>query len=150
MILIRQASHLKKQVKAIPPFSKQRKNALYSEYSVHSGLIHLKDDIKRFELATVDLYQLPGQGQPVFLEIDYKCDNAFGVGLFVDEFSTITVAQLIVVNPSEKWNKIYINLGPNISLYGNNARYKVFFEGKLNEGDTEARFYFDNIKLVHR
>jgi hypothetical protein len=125
-------------------------NALYSEYSVHSGLVYLKDDIKRFELATVDLYQLPGQGQPVFLEMDYKCDNAFGVGLFVDEFSTITVAQLIVVNPSERWNKIYINLGPNISLYGNNARFKVFFEGKLNETDTEARFYFDNIKLVHR
>ncbi len=129
---------------------KTTENALYSEYSANSGLVHLKDDVKGFELATADLYQLPRQGQPVFLEIDYKCDNPFGVGLFVDDFSTITVAQLVVVNSSEKWNKIYINLSPNISLYGSNARFKVFFEGRLNEDDTEARFYFDNIKLVHR
>jgi hypothetical protein len=141
---------LEKTGKSDTTIFKTTQNALYSEYSAHSGLVHLLDEIKTFELATADLYQLPGQGRPVFLEIDYKCDNPFGVGLFVDEFSTIIVSPLIVVNSSEKWNKIYINLGPTISLYGNGARFKVFIEGRLNEGDTEARFYFDNIKIVHR
>jgi hypothetical protein len=123
--------------------------ALLSAYSAFSGVVHLKGDVNRFELATAEYFSLPGQGSPVFLEIDYKCDRPFGVGVFVEEFSTITAAPLLIVNSISRWNKIYINLGPNISRFGPTARFKVYLDGTLGD-DDEARFYFDNIKLVHR
>jgi hypothetical protein len=123
--------------------------ALLSDNSAFSGVVHLKGDVTRFELATAEYFTLPGQGSPVFLELDYKCDRPFGVGMFVEEFSTITAVPLLIVNSISRWNKIYINLGPNISRFGNTARFKVYVDGTLGEHE-EARFFFDNIKLVHR
>lgn len=125
-------------------------DALLSEFSAHSGLIHLTGNNSRFEVATGESFALPGQGNPVFLEIDYKCDKPFRVGLFVDENATITSYPLLIVNKSAIWNKIYINLAPTISQFGNAARYKLFFSGSLDDTDEEAKFFFDNIKLVHR
>ncbi len=124
-------------------------DAYSSEHSAYSGLIHLKGSVKTFQIATAESFALPGLGRPVFLEIDYKCDKPFGVGLIVEEFGTITFLPLVIVNTSEIWNKIYINLGPNISLYSSSARFKPYFEGNL-DSEEEARFFFDNIKLVHR
>lgn len=125
-------------------------NAFTSEHSAFSGFIHLKQAVQTFQIATSNSFALPGLGRPVFLEIDYKCDKPFGVGLIVEEFGTITFLPLVIVNTSETWNKIYINLGPNISLHSSSARFKPYFEASLDADEEEARFYFDNIKLLHR
>ncbi len=128
---------------------KTTEGALQSEFSSHSGKVQLTGNARKFELATTEKYSFP-KGQPVFLEIDYKCEKPFGVGLIVEELGTITFAPLLFVNPTDVWNKIYINLGPNISIRNDNALFKVYFDGALGENDTEASYYFDNIKLVHR
>jgi hypothetical protein len=56
---------------------------------------------------------------------------------------------LVVVNKSDTWNKIYINLGPNISAYTNASNFKVYLESSLSD-ESEAAYYFDNIKLIYR
>lgn len=122
--------------------------AWLSEHSSYSGEINLDEQRKQFKIASFNAFILPGSGSPVLLELDYKCTHSFGVGLFAEMDGTIVDLPLVVVNKSEKWNKIYINIGPNISAYSNASNFKVYFESSISEGS--ARFYLDNVKLIYR
>ncbi|MDP3445941.1 MAG: hypothetical protein Q8T08_24030 [Ignavibacteria bacterium] len=123
--------------------------AYLSNYSSYSGVVHLEGDVTNFQIASFLGYTLPGLGAPVVLEVDYKCDRAFGIGMFAKESGTIINIPLIVVNPSDTWKKIYINLGPNITEHNTASEFKVYFESELGT-DAQARFLFDNIKLLYR
>lgn len=123
--------------------------AWLSPYSSHSGVVHLQGSRKFFRIMTFQGFNLPGNGSPVFLEMDYKCDKAFGVGLLARIENNIQTFPLLVVNKSPVWNKIYINLTPVVSSYNYAEYFKIYFESELNN-ETEARYYFDNIKLIHR
>ncbi|HMM10554.1 MAG TPA: hypothetical protein PKE03_00475 [Bacteroidales bacterium] len=124
-------------------------DAWLSANSAHSGVIHLQGSRKLFRIMTFQGFNLPGDGSPIFLELDYKCDRAFGVGLLVRIDNTLETFPLVVVNKSQKWNKIYINLTPVVSAYNRAEYVKIYFESELGT-DSEARYYFDNIKLIHR
>jgi hypothetical protein len=123
--------------------------ALLSEYSSYSGYVHLENDKKKFQIASFNGYDLPGKGTPVFLEIDYKCSRYFGVGLFANVDNSVVSLPLVVVNQSNVWNKIYINLSPIVTEYNTARDFKVYFESEKGD-DENARFYFDNIKLIYR
>jgi hypothetical protein len=123
--------------------------AWLSGNSAHSGLVHLQGNRKFFRIMTFEGFNLPGNGSPVFLELDYKCDKAFGVGLLARIDNTIETFPLVVVNKSQKWNKIYINLTPVVSTNNRAEYFKLYFESELGT-DAQARFYFDNFKLIHR
>ncbi|MBK9291323.1 MAG: hypothetical protein IPM52_06830 [Bacteroidetes bacterium] len=123
--------------------------AWLSPYSAYSGKIHLTGNRKFFRIMSHQGFNLPGNGSPVFLELDYKCDRPFGVGLLIRIDNNIEAFPLVVVNKSNSWNKIYINLTPLASTYSYAEWFKVYFESEL-ASETEARFYFDNIKLIHR
>ena len=123
--------------------------AFLSEFSSYSGIVNLTPDKNSFKIASFNAFILPGNGSPVMLEVDYKCDRSFGVGMFASISGTIVDIPLIVVNKSETWNKIYINLGPNISAYTSASDFKVYFESSVFD-DNEASYYFDNIKLIYR
>jgi hypothetical protein len=119
-----------------------------SEHSSYSGEINLDDQRSVFKIASFNAFILPGLGSPVMLEIDYKCTHSFGVGMFAEISGTIVDLPLIVVNKSDRWNKIYVNLGPNISTYNNASNFKIYFESSVLDGP--AKFYMDNIKLIYR
>ena len=123
--------------------------AFLSEYSSYSGIVNLTPDKNSFKIASFNAFILPGNGSPVMLEVDYKCDRSFGVGMFASISGTVVDIPLIVVNKSDTWNKIYINLGPNISAYTSASDFKVYFESSVFD-DNEASYYFDNIKLIYR
>ena len=116
--------------------------------SHYSGYVHLNqsDSITYFCVA---YYDLPNQGNSIFLEIDYKCTEVFEVGLFA-KISSVENMPLVYVNPSPVWNKIYINLGPNITDNQSAEYFKFYIAGRIDDEDTEAEYYFDNIKLVYR
>ena len=122
--------------------------AWLSEHSSYSGEINLDDQRSVFKIASFNAFILPGLGSPVMLEIDYKCTHSFGVGMFAEISGTIVDLPLIVVNKSDRWNKIYVNLGPNISTYNNASNFKIYFESSVLDGP--AKFYMDNIKLIYR
>ncbi|MBE6346094.1 MAG: hypothetical protein E7067_02605 [Lentimicrobiaceae bacterium] len=117
--------------------------------SHHSGYVWIGDTIDFFCIKSAEEFSnLPNQGDYIFLEIDYKCTNIFKVGLLA-RTGGIEQIDLIYVNPSPKWNKIYVNLGPNITDYQEAQYFEFFIAGNL-DGATEAEYYFDNIKLVYR
>ena len=49
----------------------------------------------------------------------------------------------------KEWNKIYINLGPNITDVREANYFKVYISGTIDKG-SEAEYYFDNIKVIYR
>ncbi len=123
--------------------------ALLSDYSSYSGVVYLDEEASFFQIASSEAFSLPGKGTPVFLELDYKCDQRMGIGLFAHIGPTIIDLPLVGVNPNTQWNKIYINLSPIVTDYSDAEKFKIYFEADRSE-ETTARFYLDNIKLIHR
>jgi len=124
-------------------------DAWLSPYSSFSGKVQLDAEHEVFQIASFLSYELPDQGKAVLLELDYKCDREFGVGMIANLSSSTLMLPLVVVNKSETWNKIYINLGPNVSAYTTAKNFKIYFESDRGDQD-EANFYFDNIKVIYR
>lgn len=103
-----------------------------------------------FECKTINEYVLPKGGTPVFLELNYKCNNTFRIGIFANEAGLSTqVPQTILINKSENWNKIYVNLTNEVSLFVNAVNYNVYFGVIPDEGVPEPMVYIDNIKLIY-
>ncbi|MBO5958004.1 MAG: hypothetical protein J6Q39_10675 [Bacteroidales bacterium] len=117
--------------------------------SHYSGYVWIEDTLT-FCITTPKLYDLPNQGNSIFLELDYKCTEMFTVGLFA-KIASEEVIELVHVNPSNNWNKIYINLGPSITDAASRTPeyFKVYISGSTEKG-TEAEYYFDNIKVIYR
>lgn len=123
----------------------------HSANSEHSGHVTLSeaDSTSYFAAATQPLIGLPNQGNAVFLELDYKCDVEFEVGLFAEVTGSIKTIDILFVKPSSEWNKIYVNLGPSITNNGSATYFKIFLAALRGDLET-AHLCFDNIKLVYR
>ena len=114
--------------------------------SHYSGYIWIGDS-SNFCITT-DAMVLTNQVNSIFLELDYKCTDLFKVGLIANVGQEEYI-DLVYVNPSKKWNKIYINLGPNVTDAINAVSFKVFISAFVDKGQ-EAEYYFDNVKVVYR
>ena len=131
--------------------------ALISQYSSYSGSVVLPHN-KAFTLVnSQELTDLPGLGTPVMLEMDYNCTDTFLVGMVYRQNNVITELPLVHVNPTDfdndppaRWNKIYINLGPNVTDNPHADYFKVYFARKNDRTGRTEKYYFDNIKLIYR
>jgi len=117
----------------------------------NSGLVTLYDSINFFEAKSIEAFDLPGGGSYVFLELNYKTNNHFTVGVFANNLFTGESSQhpIFVINPNNEWNKIYINLTPTVSRETQALDFNIFFGALLDDDVGKAEIYFDNIKLVH-
>lgn len=125
-------------------------NAYLSEYSSYSGIVNLTTEKPTWSATSLNSFEIPKQGSSVLLELDFKTDNYFNVALLLKEYGQFVKIPLLTMNHSSTWNKIYINLGPNISLHPQAEYYKVVIESGLEAGKSSATIYLDNIKLVYR
>lgn len=129
--------------------------AYLSSNSNYSGYIELTEDKPYFRIATnvgnEDGFKLPqANNWPIFLELNYKCNQTFTIGVFANEISQIIENPLIGINPSEEWNKIYINLKPIVNYSISAVDFNIVVDGHLGEGLTKGEIYLDNIKLIYR
>ncbi|UPT65781.1 MAG: hypothetical protein M0D57_14840 [Sphingobacteriales bacterium JAD_PAG50586_3] len=94
---------------------------------------------------------LPGGGSTVYLEMDYKNNFPFVMGVYVNNPTSVVQKQLFQFNNSEEWNKIYINMTDYISEEGSAIDFKLFFGAIKVGADTteDVKIFIDNIKLVH-
>ena len=75
---------------------------------------------------------------------------AFVAGMYVNSASQGTIqAVTATINPSDEWNKIYINLYSEVNGYPNVLGHKVFIGAINYEGQGEKTLYLDNIKLLY-
>jgi len=103
-----------------------------------------------FECYTIDAFQLPKGGAPVFLEMNYKNNAKVHIGIYAYTQGEIIQRSVLVLNESDVWKKIYVNLTNAVSENFNAYEYRVFF-GMLRYEDDNfiPTAYFDNIKLIH-
>ncbi len=119
------------------------------EHNPFSAMASITGDKLRFECATINNYDLPKGGRPVFLEMNYKNDYNLTVGLMIVLQGQPIQHPILVLNPSTEWNKIYINLTHTISNFYQSDDFRVFL-GFVKSPDTEtATIYLDHFKLVH-
>jgi len=126
-------------------FSIDNINGIDSAY----GKITLQDSMFLSEITTFELLDLPQAGAPVFLELDYKCNTEFLVGMYVNFPQSVLQKDLLWINPKDDWNKIYINLTSTISEGVGAEFFKVFIGLKRDFSLEKNELYFDNLKVVY-
>lgn len=94
--------------------------------------------------------QRPSTASPVYLEMNYKTNVPVSIGLIAHR--NIGSDEVLIkggVNAIEGWNKIYFDITTDI--FGANAdSYSVFLRASISgTAVTDAKIYFDNIKLIH-
>lgn len=112
------------------------------------GYIRLTDDTTQCRIKSSQSYALPTDGNPVYLELHYRSNNSFVVGL---ETNTSEFRPWITVNPSSTWNKIYIDLTSTAYQQPIASSFQLYFAtAKETSAGTDAEIYLDNIKLLHK
>lgn len=117
------------------------------------GAIILPPGTENAQVYTTSNLFLPGANTNVFLEMNYKCDYTFYAGLFVNTPGSIVTNQIIGLNPTDgQWNKIYVNLTPEVTAQTNASSFRLFFRAiKATEDSLKtANIFLDNIKIVHQ
>lgn len=89
-------------------------------------------------------YELIAGSSDIYLELNYKSNVAFTVGVM--DVRTDESADAVVVNPQAEWNKIYIQLSNAVGTL-NATKYKVFFKF-VKTDDADKEVFLDNIKLL--
>jgi len=122
---------------------------LAGEPGEYSGFVHLPADTSVFEAVTNESYDFPAAGSEVFLEMNYKTDNALVVGVFYLSSGMQVQRPLLILNKSENWNKVYVNLTVPKYDTPNATDFRIFFGAQTDEGSEQAGIYLDNLKLIH-
>jgi hypothetical protein len=105
------------------------------------------DDTLETQIESSGNFSLPTGSSNVYLELNYKCNTIFDIGLIGNNNPQLKNA--LTLNPSEDWNKIYIQLSSAVSTAPVSNKYKVYFHIVKSKGEGTKKFYLDNIKLLY-
>ena len=90
----------------------------------------------------------------VFLELDYLTDNSFTIGI-IDETSTKSndagaYAGVNATNPDNfVWKKIYFDITEQVHRNIEATKFEFYILALLDQTNTQANIYIDNIKILH-
>ncbi len=124
--------------------------AFLSSNSSYSGKIVLTQDHPMYWGYTFDAYDLPRDNTPVALELNFKTDTPMVVGVLTSLPGDFKWDDLVYLNKSPEWNKIYINIAPTTSRYSNAYDFKIYFRAIIGSDADTGNIYIDNIKLLYR
>lgn len=117
----------------------------------YSGEIVLSDEAYFIEVThEVAIGDLPTDGKEVYLEIRYKNEVEFGVGLLGTALSGGSYYQFFyLANPTDEWNMLYLQLTDYL-VASDLDSYKILFRAiYTGPAGEEQKIFFDNIKVVH-
>lgn len=124
--------------------------AFLTPTSRYSGEINLTNARPVYTGTTYNSFDVQTAGTVVILEMNFKTQNFFQVGLLIRDKYEVPEKNLVILNHTDEWKKIYINLGSNLSLYPQALDYKVIFRAGLESGSSNAKILIDNVKIVYR
>ncbi len=143
--------------------------AWHSSNSFYSGKIVLPPDSLDFTVATADEYSFhTGYLQYCMVELDYNCNDAFFVGVMYYKNYQLVKHPLLRIQPTDtvndmpqRWNKIYVNIGPIMNENVTASYFKIYFTSDLSvapvygepdyvQANKQRYYYFDNLKLFYR
>ena len=124
-------------------------DSVYGELS-NIGKVVLQDPFLNFEATTFEIDDFPSAGSPVYIELDYKNNSTFIIGAYVNFSQSVIKKSIIAINPSENWNKIYVNLTPTINESIGAQSLKVFISMLRPESMNSAELSIDNFKIIYQ
>jgi len=113
------------------------------------GLVIMDDLSPFFECTTIDSFDLPGGTAPTYVEMNYKTDTEFLVGVKANTSLGPLDFPLLNVRSSLEWNKIYINLTSIASQSQHAEDWRIYIKANRQPGIAVNTLRFDNIKLVY-
>ena len=89
-----------------------------------------------------------------FLEIDYRSDIRFLVGITYLSNGSTQTTPYVYVSPTGSggtmpWNHVYIDLGSAWNLAAGSQNH-FYIEGLLGSGESSGQVYLDNVKVIYR
>lgn len=115
-----------------------------------SMIAQLNRDSGFVEFQFVETINLPKQGTIVYLEFDYKNTHVLSVGLKSYYPSSGTQStELINLNKSDEWKKVYISMTRAVSEQLNAANYRVYFYSLKPAGSEPLEILIDNMKIIY-
>lgn len=121
---------------------------------IAAGLLELSNNQTYLRVYTNQNFNLPGAGKSCYVEINYKCNQEFKVGLKVENQSgnqflgNTAIKDTYNENGNLVWKKMYIDLTDIVSTNPSANSYEFYFEA-VNAGAINTRIYLDNVKLVY-
>lgn len=119
----------------------------------HSGGGFLDEDKTNLQIITKQTFtDLPKNGIPVFIEMDFNINTTFVLSVVGYENGIGESDDLIYLNPTEgEWVKIYINLTSTLSYDVNVNDYKFLISADYTSAAGEENYVLiDNFKLLYR
>ena len=118
-----------------------------------SGRIEVSEGAEAVRVRTVEQEYDLQNGAPAFLEMDYRCDQPFAVGLFGfrDGQEWQHPAMVLIATDDgldPVWNKIYIDLAPLVTAQGSADHFEVYFECFLEAGRSSGSVGVDNVRIL--
>ena len=118
-----------------------------------SGFVTTNETFKIYRGGTNNQLAL-NSGSQIFMELNYKTNNSFAVGIQANPASSFNKELALIINPTQQidgiyqWNKIYVDLswaaGSNLAA----ESYEIYFEQVLDPGVAESELFLDNIKVI--
>ncbi|MDI1233226.1 MAG: hypothetical protein PSX81_02965 [bacterium] len=105
-----------------------------------------------FEVATIASYTVPSLGTDVYVEMDFKSNANFQVGIFTDDGASIVRSPVFYAFPTNNvWKKIYVNLKTETGDLRPGSNIRVFFGVYKDPANPDLKplVYMDNLKLVY-
>lgn len=86
---------------------------------------------------------------PCWLELDFKCNQAFAIGLEAHNLVQSERTPILVLNPTDgDWKKIYLDLGPVVRSATLASWFEVALDATFDGSVDTARIAIDNLKIV--
>ncbi|HPB02256.1 MAG: hypothetical protein AB7V36_11540 [Bacteroidales bacterium] len=114
-----------------------------------SGMLAIDTQRDTIDVRSNASYVLPQTGDYIFLELNFKTQAPLVVGVIANKGGYSVYHPLIILNETNTWKKVYINLSPVVSREYDADSFFFFFRMELPEGMSEAKAFIDNIKLIH-
>ena len=128
--------------------------AYIDDFSQYSGISYLDAGRNYLQLVSDD-----GNGEGfvfdrgdfIFLELNYRNNIPIVVGVYIKLLdNTIEERLFLIINPTDTWNKIYVNFTPIVNETVDAVNYTIYIEAFMTENTGTSFVMLDNIKLVTR
>ncbi len=114
----------------------------------NSGWVVLDDNHTLFEVASSSAFSLP-ISIPTFVELNYKCESDFTIGVFINTSIGVVKSDLLNVRASATWKKIYAGISSLGGVATDGISYKVYIHAEKPTSQITSNLYFDNLKVVY-
>jgi len=122
-----------------------------------SGVVRIRDNAYQFEALSRDFYDFPrGTDNDVYMEITYRNDVPFTVGLFYTNLSATDVRRLPIgvgFLSEDEWTTTYVHLYPLIQSVEEIGVFKPYFQADGEDSETgniiTGNIYIDKIRILH-